>query len=357
MPALSRAEHVPRSAYFKVAHRYLEARTELGKVAYRLKSFCLHFRQRRPSREREIRIRAAGGSPDSAAYLMQLRKSHALRMVDYQRVRIRNVNARLDYRRTPENVYLSGDKRLPYIGKLVLVHLPVRNGDLRFGKRFFQSRGAAVYRRYVVVQIKHLPRARKLAPDRLEYDGFVLFEHIRLNRQSVKRRFVEHGHIAYLAHRHTERSRDRRRRQRQNVDIFRYLFQLFLVRHSEALFLVDYQKSQIAEFHVVRKDSVRSDDDIDVAARKRAKRRLLLFWRAETRKHVNAYGKSAKARRYRLVVLHRKDRRRNEYRHLFAVADGFERRAKRHLRFAETHVAAKKPVHRNGLFHVGFYLA
>ena len=59
--------------------------------------------------------------------------------------------------------------------------------------------------------------------------------------------------------------RDRCCRQSQHIHVFLHLLDLFLVGHTEALLLINDQEPQIFEFHILRKNPVRTDDNIHLA--------------------------------------------------------------------------------------------
>ena len=67
---------------------------------------------------------------------------------------------------------------------------------------------------------------------------------------TVLRGFLEGGYIAQSAHGHIERAGDRGGGQREDVHGGMTFLEALLLRHAEALFLVNDGESQIAEFHV-----------------------------------------------------------------------------------------------------------
>ena len=67
------------------------------------------------------------------------------------------------------------------------------------------------------------------------------------DRQSVFWRCADQGHVPDAHHRKMKCTRNGSRRKRQNIDVFSHGFQLFLVTHTEALFLINYEQSQILE--------------------------------------------------------------------------------------------------------------
>ena len=250
MPVLTRTENISRASYLKVAQGYLEARAEFREIAYRRESFRRDIAERLALPVGKVGVGAACAPADSAAYLMKLGKSHRICIFYNQRVGIRNIDACFDYRGADEDIGISLDKALPDIGKLLFFHSAVRYIDIRIGKFLFQPRRSACDIFYPVVQVENLPAAMELAPNRLVYHEVVIFQNICLDRHSVARCLVEHGHIAYRIHRHIQRSRYRRCRQRQNIDILRYLLQLLLVGDAEALFFVYYDESEVMKLYI-----------------------------------------------------------------------------------------------------------
>ena len=85
---------------------------------------------------------------------------------------------------------------------------------------------------------------------------------IGLDRDTVHRRLLQHAHIADAYQTHMKGPRDRRCRQSQHIHVFLHLLDLFLVGHTEALLLINDQEPQIFEFHILRKNPVRTDDNI-----------------------------------------------------------------------------------------------
>ena len=75
----------------------------------------------------------------------------------------------------------------------------------------------------------------------------------------MKARDVLHPH-----HRHVQRSGNRCGGEGQDVDQATQLFQLLLVSHSEALFLVDDDQSEVLEIHITGEQSMGADQNIDL---------------------------------------------------------------------------------------------
>ena len=70
------------------------------------------------------------------------------------------------------------------------------------------------------------------------------------DRAAVGGRRGDDRDVAQARHRHVQRARDRRRGQRQHVDLRAQLLEPLLVRHAEALLLVDDEQAEVLEAHV-----------------------------------------------------------------------------------------------------------
>ena len=87
-------------------------------------------------------------------------------------------------------------------------------------------------------------------------------------------------------------------RHRQHVHLLAHLLDALLVRHAEALLLVDDEQAEVAELDVLRQQPVRADDDVDLAGGEIGERLLLLRLAAEAADHRRCGpGKPAKRSR------------------------------------------------------------
>src|SRR5207245_1786583 len=105
-----------------------------------------------------------------------------------------------------------------------------------------------------------------------------------------------------------------------------------LVPDAEAVLLIDDDEAEVAEADVLLEQAVRADDDVDVAALDSLDGLLLLRGQAEARQHLDFHRERGEPLAERLVVLLRKDRRRNDDGDLLAVHDRLEGSAARELR-------------------------
>ncbi len=94
----------------------------------------------------------------------------------------------------------------------------------------------------------------------------------------MRRRRGDQRKIAQSAIAMFKRARDRRGGHGQQVDFGAQLFQLLLLAHAEALFLIDDHQAQILELDVRLQQLVRADDDVDLAVGQALAARRSLPW-------------------------------------------------------------------------------
>ena len=160
------AEQVAGAADLEVAHRDREAGAELGVVGER--------RQPRPRLRRqlarvgieEVGVREHVGAADAAADLVELGEPERVGALDDQRVRLRDVEARLDDRRRDEHVGVAAQEGVHLLLELALAHLAVRDDDAQARAELLELRRRLLDRLDAVVQVERLAAARVLALER-----------------------------------------------------------------------------------------------------------------------------------------------------------------------------------------------
>ena len=130
-----------------------------------------------------------------------------------------------------------------------------------------------------------------------------------------------------------------------------HLFQLFLLRHAEALLFVDDHQAQVVEFHVLGYQPVGAHQ-IHTAPLHPAKDLVLLLGGAEPGEQFHVHREALHSAKDGLVMLPGKDGGRHQDGALLPGGDTLERRSQGHLGFAESHVAAQQPIHGYVPFHV-----
>ena len=237
--------------------------------------------------------------------------------------------------------------------QVAFAHLAVRDAQRRLGHDVAQAGGHLVDRLHAVVHEEDLAAARQFLQDRRADQAGVEARHVGAYRLPVDRRGLDHAQVAQAHHAHVERARDGRGRQGQHVHLVAQAFDLFLVRHPEAVLLVHYDQPQRLEPHVALEQAVRADHDVHLSARDPGQHRLDVRGAAKAVQRLDPHRIVGEPARERLGVLLGQDRRRHQHRNLPPALHGQIGGAQRDLGLAVAHVAAHQPVHGFGRLQVG----
>ena len=350
--ALLLAEQVSRAAQLEVAHRDSEACAEHRELLDRVQALHRLVLHGPVLRQEKVAVRAVLPAPDAAAQLVKLGEAEHVRVVDDHRVRGRDVDSRLDDRGRDEDVGLAAHEAQHRVLELLRRHLAVADRDARAGREALDVGRDREEVADPVVDEEDLTLARELALQRLLDAPLVVRDHLGHDRAAVGGRGRERADVAQAEHRHVQRARDRRRREREDIGGDAELEEARLVLDAEALLLVDDDEADVLEDDILRQEPVRADDDIDLAARERIERRLLLGVGLEAAHALDAERIRAEPLAEAALVLLAEDRRRHEHRDLPARVDRLERGADRDLGLAEADIAADEAIHRPRALHV-----
>ena len=230
--------------------------------------------------------------------------------------------------------------------ELLLRHLPVRDEEAEPRAELLELLPDLVDRLDAVVEVEGLPAARVLALERGLDELLVELADRRAHRAAAGRRRLDDRDVAEPGERHVERARNRRRGQREDVDLEPQRAQELLLRHAEALLLVEHDEAKVLRDDVAREDAVRSDQDVHLALLELLQDARLVRARAEARHHLDAHREVAVALAEGVPVLLREDRRRAEHEGLAAVQRDGEGGSHCDLGLPEADVAAHEPIHR-----------
>src|SRR4051812_5248828 len=350
------AEQVARAADLEVAHRDLEAGAELGVVAQRAQALRRLLGQGGRARVQEVRVRALARAAHATADLVELGEAEQVGALDDQRVRLRDVDARLDDARRDEHVGLAAQEAHHPRLELLLVELAVGHLEAHAGAQAAQALGRLVDRLDAVVDEERLAAAGPLPLERLLDEALVVLADVGLHRPAALGRRLDDADVAHAGERHLQRPRDRRRAHRDDVDLELELAEQLLLLDAEALLLVDDDEPDVLAAQVAPEDAVRADQDVDAAVVERGDRLALLLRAAEAADVLDREGVVLETLGERAEVLLGEDRRRREDEHLLAVVGRLERRSERDLRLAVADIAADEAVHRLRALHVGLDL-
>ncbi len=296
-------EKIAGAAQFQIERGDAEAGAEIAEFLQRGESLARDGRESSARRHEQIGVGALVRAANAAAKLVELGKAHAIRAIDDDCVRARDVEAILDDGGRDENVRFAANEFEHHLFEFVLAHLAMPHHDARFGDQPLDHRGDRSDGLDAIVQEKHLPAAAQFFLDDALDQSFAERRDGGLNGEAVFRRRFDHAHVAQADERHVQRAWNGRRGHGQHVHILAHFFQAFFVRDAEALLLIDDQQAEIVKFHVAREQTVRADDDVDFAGFEVGESFLLLLLGAEAAEHFDAHGKGGESAAKRFVVL------------------------------------------------------
>ena len=340
------------AADLQVTHRDLETAAQFGKFPDRRQTLLCHFLQHLVALVHQECIAGTVGTSYTPAQLIQLRKPQLVGIVNDHGIDIRDIQTGLNDGRRYQYIDLFADETQHDIFQFTLLHLSVRISHTCFRHQLRHHGRHILDVIYPVIDIVHLAAAVQLSLHGFAYHFFIKFADIGLDRLSVERRFFQKAHITYAYETHMQGTRDRRRRQGQYIHIAAQLLDLFLMRHTEALFLIDDEQSQIRIDHILGQEPVCADHDIHQAALQILERFFDLRRRAETGKHLDTDRILRHTFAEGIEMLFRKDRGRHQIRHLLAFLYRLECSADRHFGLAEAHIPADQTVHDLFAFHI-----
>ena len=350
------AEQVAGSADLEVLHRHLHSGTQFCVCGQGRQTVVCGLGQLCIRRVEEVRVGTFTSTSHSSAQLVELGESVAVGVVDDEGVRIGDVDSGFDDRRAHEHVVLLLPEVDDDLFESGLVHLAVGDGDPGLGHHFGDMAGDGFDIADPVVDVEDLTFAHELTSDRgLDLLVFA-FAHIRQHRVPLFRRCGQGRHLADAGHGHLQGARDRGRRHGEDVDVRPQRLERLLVFDAEALLLVDDDESEFLETHFAAEQSVRADDEVELAVGQIFLDLLRFLFGLEPGKGADGDGESRVAFGEGLIVLLDEQSGRHEHGDLLAFLDCLERGTDSDLGLSVTHVAADQTVHRHGLLHVRFDL-
>ena len=122
-------EQITSTANLKVRERQLEAGAKVRRIKDRLQSLPCNLAQRILLAIEEVAPGATTASPNTATQLIELRQAELIGAVNNDRVRIWNVETRLNDGGTDKNVHLATDELPHHALELAILHLSVTHGN------------------------------------------------------------------------------------------------------------------------------------------------------------------------------------------------------------------------------------
>jgi hypothetical protein len=141
-------------------------------------------------------VRSDVGAADAAADLVELAQAEHVGALDDQRVRLRDVDPRLDDRGRDEHVRVSAQERVHLLLQLALLHLAVGDDEAELGAQLAQLLGRLVDRLDPVVQVERLPLAVDLPLERGLHELLVVLADGGADRAAPLGRRLDDGDVA-----------------------------------------------------------------------------------------------------------------------------------------------------------------
>ena len=196
MPRLLCAEQIASAADFEIAHGNLEARSQCGILFDRAHSFFRIARRDLVSWQHEDGVGSSVSPADSASQLVEVRQPKTICPVDHDGIGVRNINSAFDNGGREENIRFPLDKRMHDIFEVLPGHLAVANQNPGFGNQFEQTLSYDFNTLNPVVEEENLSATLQLPANAVPYDAFVVGADRSVNRDAVRRRSVDCGHVA-----------------------------------------------------------------------------------------------------------------------------------------------------------------
>ena len=261
-PDCSPPSRLPGAADLQVLHGDVHARADLGVLGHGGQPLVRRLGQRALGRVQEVRVGALAAAADPAAQLVQLGQAVHVGPVDDQGVGVRDVQAGLDDRGRDQDVVVPLPEVDHDLFQLVLVHLPVRDGDPGLGHQLGQLGGDLADRADPVVHEEDLAVPEQLAPDGRGDLLLVVGADEGQHRVPLLGRGQDGGHLPDPGHPHLQRPRDRRGGHAEHVHLGAQPLEVLLVLDAEPLLLVDDHQAEPGEPGLRGEQLVRADDHV-----------------------------------------------------------------------------------------------
>ncbi len=349
---LRRTQKISCAADFQISHGHLEAAPQFRKFTNGFQSLFCHFGKHFPFAVEKPGAGDALGASHAASHLVNLRKPHAVRVVDQHGIRIGLVQAILDKGGAHQHIVAAFIEIKHHLFQVSPFHAAVGDADsdivrqnapqmIRHGVDGFHS----------IVYEKDLAISTLLAQNGFLHDFIIILGHIGLDGMAIRRRRGDGHHVPHAGEAHVERAGNRRRREIQHVDAGGPGFPLFLLYHAEALLFVHHQKAQPLRLHFFIQKRMGADDHVQAAVSKGGDDFRFPFVGGEAIQHFHMDAETFHAGFEIFAVLLRQHRGGTQNHGLIAAHDALENGAHGDFRFTKAHIATKKHVHGHRFLH------
>ena len=303
MAVLAVAQQTARTADLEIAHGDAEAGAEGRELPDGGKPLLGDVGQGLVPPEGEVGVGLAAGAAHPAPDLVQLGKAHPVGILNDEGVAVAHIDARFDQGGADQNVDLAVEQMLPDRVQLLLGHLAVGNAHPGTGNQLADMGGGGLNVVHPVVQIVHLTAPGQLLLHGFGKDDIVVLQHKGLHGLALDGRLLDGGQVADAAHGHVQGAGNGRGREGQHIHADEVFLQLLLVLHAEPLLLIDDDKAQVVETHILGEQAVGAHHDVHAAGLQAPQGLLLLFRGAEAGEHPHLDREGLHAGEQGVVVL------------------------------------------------------
>ena len=287
----------------------------------------------------------AVGTPDPAPQLVQVAQPKLVRLVDQDGVGVRDVDAAFDDRCGDEYVVRAIDETSHDVFEFLALHLAMSNPDSYVGAQALNHARHFLDVAHAVVHEVRLSATADFVGDRVTDDFFVEAADDGVHRMPVGRWGTDDAEVAGAHQGELQRPWNGGRGKCECIHVGLEGLQLVLHADAKLLFFVDDEQPQVLELDALSHDGVGANQHVDLSVFELLDGFRQRLARLESVDVIDRHGEFLKATAEALVVLHGQDGRRDQHRHLLAVASRPEGRSDGNFGLAKPDVSADQAVH------------
>ena len=220
MAMLLCAQQVACAPDFQIPHGNLKSAAQICKFPDGMKPFLRYLFQHFISPVHEEGIGGSVRTSYPAPKLIQLGKSHLIRVMDDHGISIGDVQSSFYNGSRNQDINIAVNKAIHDLFQLVLPHLSVGKGYICLRYQFRDPVGDLFNIIYPVVYIIHLSPSCHFSGDGFPDQFLVIFHHIGLDGHSVHRSFFQYTHIPDPDQAHMKGSGNGRGSQGKDIYVF-----------------------------------------------------------------------------------------------------------------------------------------
>ena len=352
MARLFSAQQVTRTTQLQIAQSNVITRAQSRVLSDGCQAIMRLLSHRMLRVVEEVGVSALTGAAHTSTKLVQLRQAIALRVVDDERIRVGNIQARLNNRCAQQHVNLAVPKIANHRIQLFLTHLAVANANARFGDELMQLGSHLVDITHAVVHVEHLASAQQLAANGSHHLRILIGSHIGEHWQAVLWRGGKSRHLANARQRHLQRARNRGCGHGKHVNVGLQSLERLLMFHAKALLLVDNHQAKLFELDLGVEQLMRADHHVNCAFAQRFQGFLGRCRRLEARQRLDGDRETGETFAEGFKVLLNEQGGRHENSHLVTVHHCLESCSQCDFCFSKAHVSGEQAVHGSRRLHI-----